>query len=145
MTAEEAHAVQVASKALELPLLHYNVSLAVTTRMYCRYQVEAVDLDHCRQLVEQVDWSEVGRSGWAGGDWHLDHEDIQIEGDEIAYIEDADEIDALDRIDEEVDLRGEGAPYSWDAARFVMRLARLQIEETDVGALIQEARALCKS
>ena len=149
---EHAQAVQVASKALDPEgMVHFTIRIHATTRMHSYAVIEAIDVDHCKQLLQALDINDVGMAHWNGGDWSLP-ESPDIEGDQIAYIEGAtsdpfDDTEDGTKDDEiEVDMRDPGEPWSWEACELVKRLAKLEIETltldqfTDV---VLHCRAMC--
>ena len=120
--------------------------LHVTTRMFSHMTIEAIDVDHCKQLIQALDINGVGMSHWSGGDWSLP-ESPEIEGDQVAYIEGSTSEEPFDEDNEiEVDMRDRGEPWSWEATEFVKRLAKLDVttltldQFTDV---VLHCRAMC--
>jgi len=110
-------------------MVTFIVRIHATTRMHAHCSVEAIDLDHAKQLIRGLDISEVGMADWFGGDWEL-QDTPDIEGDQVAYIEATTDNGEDDNFENEieVDMRDKGEPWSWEACELVKRLAGLNIE-----------------
>jgi len=110
-------------------MVEFIVRIHATTRMHSHVRVEAIDVDHAKQLIRSLDINRVGTIDWSGGDWEL-QESPDIEGDQVAYIEattdNGEDEDFENEI--EVDMRDKGEPWSWEACELVKRLAVLNIE-----------------
>jgi len=142
---EHAEAVATASKVLDPDgMVTFTVRIHATTRMHAHCSVEAIDVDHAKQLIRGLDISEVGMADWFGGDWELE-ESPGIEGDQIAYIEGTDDEQFENEI--EVDMRDKGEPWSWEACELVKRIASLDVTTLTLDKftdLVEHCRAMCE-
>ncbi len=108
MTAEEAEAVHTAAVAFGATHL-YSWRLMATSRQEVQTGVtEAADLSDLRRIVIEDFLGDAGRSR------------LDIEGDEFLYIDAVDD----DHVDQEIDLREHGEPFSWMARELVKELAK---------------------
>jgi hypothetical protein len=131
---EHAAAVAVASEALDLPMQEFHVRICSTARVEYNCNIEAVDMDHAKQLALLLNPHPKEYELMVGYD---------IEGDEIAYITPED--DETYSIEEVVDLKEEGEPFSWEACELVKELAKVETWTSDtLQEFVHKARELCK-
>lgn len=130
---EHAAAVAVASDALDLPMEEFHVRICSTARVEYECNIEAVDMDHAKQLVMLIRPRSKEYALMEG---------YGIEGDEIAYVSHADDIGADE---EQIDIKEEGEPFSWDACELVKELAAVETATiTTFVEFVHKARDLCK-
>lgn len=130
---EHAAAVAVASEALDLPMQQFNVRVYATTRMHAHTSLEAIDMDHAKQLVMLIDPDRL--------DYELEDQP-GVDGDEVAFVE----LDDGNYDEEQVDIKLDGEPYSWDACELVKELAKVEpafTTQEKFNEFIEKARELC--
>lgn len=130
MADERAEAVHAAAEAFDLTN-EYSVRVMATVReeVYSNTHT-GVDVDDIVRQLREI---------------HFKYEYDAVEGDEIAFIIEENELGTAD--DEvEADLRWQGEPYSWDACILVKEMAALKEDELTLGKLVelvQRAKGMC--
>lgn len=122
----------------EVETKEYRIRIGVTVRAYAEETFEATSWEEAVQKASEYDPDDF---------WYSYSRDDGREGDEIAYLREADD-DMSD--DHEIELRTDGEPFSWTSVEIVKKLADLPEGDFTaeklgkIATIIQEARAACR-
>ena len=141
---KDEHALPVAEALAALrpdSLEEYDVTVYATTRMHCDFHVFAADIGHAAQIVKATPVADIADE--YGAPWELSEGGVNIEGDEMAAlthmrIDDASKPAVYE--EEQVDLRTEGEPFSWEACELVKDMAKFAVADGGIVEHVKEVQ-----